>query len=183
MLPFYIGFLILAGYGAAFLMRISHKLWIKGIIVACLGIGVLHLGQQSSRACFKYYADERNPYVYAHTSTDFLNLVQRINQIYPLHPDEQEMLIMVAASPYETWPLPWYLRGFSRVGYWQKVDNSLPWNQAGIIISSTDNLNKLIVLLEGGYVSEFYGLRPDVLIALHVKQDLWDKFLREKANQ
>ena len=28
------------------------------------------------------------------------------------------MLVKVIAGPYEQWPLPWYLRGMTRVGYW-----------------------------------------------------------------
>jgi len=30
-------------------------------------------------------------------------------------------------------------------------------------------------------VSEFYGLRPDVLLALYVERGLWDRFLARTA--
>jgi hypothetical protein len=31
------------------------------------------------------------------------------------------------------------------------------------------------------YVSEFYGLRPEVLLTLHIERGLWDRFLAHAA--
>ena len=43
-----------------------------------------------------------------------------------VHPDREKMLIEVVAGPYETWPLPWYLRRFGRVGYWTRAAEAPP---------------------------------------------------------
>jgi hypothetical protein len=31
------------------------------------------------------------------------------------------------------------------------------------------------------YISEFYGLRPDVLLTLYIERGLWDRFLNGAA--
>ena len=182
-LPFYIGMILLAGEGVVFIIRKTHKIWTRGVVLLLLGLGIFNLGAQSYRANFKYFADPRNPYVYAHTSTDFLNLVQRIEDIAPLHPDHKEMLIKVITGPYETWPLPWYLRKFTRVGYWQEVGAAGEILGVPIIISSIDKLDKLQILLRDDYQSEFYGLRPEVLLAVFIRQDLWNNFLKKQAER
>ena len=32
------------------------------------------------------------------------------------------------------------------------------------------------------YVSEFYGLRPEVVLTLYVERGLWDRFLAQRAD-
>jgi uncharacterized protein (TIGR03663 family) len=180
MLPFYIGFILLAGYGSAFLLKISKKLTFRVVTVLVLGLGVFHLGMQSYRANFKFYADSRNPYVYAQTSTGFLNLVKRINELAPLHPEQNMMLIKVITEPDEAWPLPWYLRDFGRVGYWQEADEAGAVVDVPLIISSLDKTIQLQTYLEDNHILEYYELRPGILLALYIEQNLWDTFLQEK---
>lgn len=181
MLPFYIGIVLLAGNGTAFLLECSKKLMVQSLIVVVLGVGFYQLGVQSFRANFEYHADLRNPYVYAQTSMDFLNLVQRVDDLAQSHPDHKEMLIKVITYPDEAWPLPWYLRGFSRVGYWEEAEEAGDLSEAPLIISSVDKTEKLWPQLQDTHQSEFYGLRPEVLLTLHIRKDLWDKFLERKA--
>ena len=181
MLPFYIGFILLAGYGAAFLLRMSKKAVYRAAVILILCLGVFHLILQSTSANFKYYADSRNPYVYAQTSTDFLNLVKRINDLAPLHPDKQLMLIKVVTKPDEAWPLPWYLRGFGRVGYWQEADEAGELVSVPLIVSSVDKTGQLQPLLEDSHILEHYELRPGVLLVLYIERNLWDAFLKQQG--
>ena len=180
-LPFYTGMVILAGYGTAFLLRRAKKPLAKIIFVLVIMAGTYHLGYQSYRANFIYPADSRNPYVYAHTSTDFMNLIQRIDDLALLHPDNQHMLIVVVSDPSETWPLPWYLRSYTQVGYWtDALDAGIP-EDAPVFITSLDNADILSRRFLAGYQTEYYGLRPEVLLAVHIKKDLWDLFLKHRA--
>jgi predicted membrane-bound mannosyltransferase len=181
LLPFYIGFILLAGTGAVILIKACKNLPFRYVIILVLGFGVLNLGFQSYRANFKFYADPRNPYVYAHTSTDFMNLIQRVQDIASHHPDHNQMLIKVITHSDETWPLPWYLRNFGRVGYWQEVDAAGELADVPIIISSTDKINELQSQMQNNYLSEYFGLRPEVLLAVHTKKDLWNDFLQKRA--
>ncbi len=181
MLPFYIGIILLAGNGAVFLLGYSKKFLVQGLIIALLGAGLYHLGMQSFRANFKFYADPRNPYVYAHTSKDFLNLIQRVNTAARYHPDGTGMLIKVITHPDEAWPLPWYLREFTRVGYWQDAAEAGELKGIPLIITSVDITEKLGPRLRDTHQSEFFGLRPEVLLVLHIQNDLWNKILEKQA--
>lgn len=183
LLPFYIGFILLAGNGASFIIKACKNMFLRGAVVLVIGFGIFNLGMQSYKANFKFYADPRNPYVYAQTSTDFMNLVKRINDLALLHQDHKQMLIKVITNPDETWPLPWYLRSFGRVGYWQKVDAAGDLAEIPVIISSIDKMDDLRPLLQDNYQSEYFGLRPEVLLAVHIKRDLWDDFLQRQAVQ
>ena len=180
LLSFYMGFLLLAGIGATFLLKVCQKNYQKFVFLIALGIALLNLGTQSFQANFRLYADPRNPYVYAQTSPDMLRLVKRIDDLASHHLERKQMLIKVICSPYETWPLPWYLRGYGKVGYWPGVEAAGGFEGVPVIISSQEQAEKLERYLGDKYQSAYYELRPGVLLVLHVQKGLWEKFLRER---
>ena len=53
--------------------------------------------------------------------------------------------------------------------------------QAPVVVASMEHTAALDASLGDRYVSEFYGLRPDVLLALYVERGLWDRFLARAA--
>jgi uncharacterized protein (TIGR03663 family) len=179
-LPFYLGFIVLAGSGAAALLASFRSGPVRALIFVILAAGFLHLGIQARRASFVYPADPRNPYVYAQTSPDFLKLARRVEDLAAVHPDHENMLVKVIAGPYETWPLPWYLRRFGRVGYWQETASAGPPEEAPVIISDTPQAGLLESLLKTSFQSEYYELRPGVFLVLHVRADLWHEYLRSR---
>lgn len=65
-------------------------------------------------------ADRRNPFVYAQPVEDVRRLGKLIRSLASVHPKGREMIIAVSAE--NPWPLPWELRGFPNVGYWQPGD-------------------------------------------------------------
>ncbi len=173
-LPFYLGFILLAGFGLDSALRACRVPFLRLLILLGLGIGLLHLGIQSFRACFRYPADPRNPHVYAQTSPDFLKLVKRIEEIASHQPEGRGLLIKVIAGPYEIWPLPWYLRAFSRVGYWTSAAEVGEIGRPPILITSAEEAVRLEDGLNTVYRSEYYELRPGVLLVLHVRDDIWE---------
>lgn len=181
LLPFTIGFIMLAGSGAAALVVLPRRNAARLGVALVLAAGCLQLGLQSYRANFVFPADTRNPYVYAQTSPDFMKLVRRVEDIAALAPEGRNMLIKVVAGPYETWPLPWSLRRFGRVGYWQDAAAAGDIGRPPAIISSAEEAAKIGPALNADYQSEFYGLRPDVLLTLYVRNDLWESFLKSRA--
>ena len=90
------------------------------------------------------------------------------------------MLVSVIASPHEQWPLPWYLRSMPHVGYWTAPADALALN-APVVVASMDHAAVLERALGDRYASEFYGLRPEVLMSLYVERGLWDRFLAAQA--
>lgn len=183
LLPFYLGFILLAGIGASFLFEKAQKFLSRAALILVLGLGFVHLGFQNYRANFVDYADSRNPYVYAQTSKDFLGLIRRIESVARSHPDRKKMLVKVIAGPYETWPLPWYLRGFEKVGYWQDVDEAGTMAEASLVVCSIDQEEKIVPQLEDNFLSEYYELRPGSLLCLSIRRDLWNEFMSEQEKR
>lgn len=180
LLPFHVGGVALAGYAVARLAAVPAGRMARAAIVAVVVAAAAHLGVQCWRANFRYPADPRNPYAYAHTSPDFLRLLGRVRDIAAVHPDGNGMWVEVIAGPYEQWPLPWYLRAMPRVGYWSRAADA-PARRAPLIIASQDNADALDAELGERYVPEYYGLRaPDVLLSVYVERTLWEQFLKTR---
>ena len=180
LLPVYVGAFALAGIGFAALLQLSGSRAVRGVLAVVLALASLQLGSQAWRAAVTYAADPRNPYVYAQTVPDAVRMATRIRSLSALHRDGARMQVSVIAPPHQQWPLPWYLRTMPNVGYWTEPGDAVAL-QAPVVVSSIDHTEALDKALGDRYVSEFYGLRPEVLEALYVERGLWDRFLAATA--
>ncbi|MBN2318020.1 MAG: TIGR03663 family protein [Acidobacteria bacterium] len=183
LIHFHIGFILLAGCGASLLLQLPKTRVLRGLfIIVVVGAGC-HLGLQNWKANYRYPADTRNPYVYSQTSPDYLRLAGRVADVAALHPDGEDMLIKVIAGPHEQWPLPWYVRNMRRVGYWTNTEEAGRLDDAPVLIASRENAEELEATLGDRYISEFYGLRPWVLLTLYIERTLWERFLESTVDQ
>jgi uncharacterized protein (TIGR03663 family) len=180
LLPFYIGATVLAGIGFAALVQATTSRAVRAALVAVFVIACGQLGWQAWRASVTYASDPRNPYVYAHTVPDAVRMATRIRDLAALHRDGPDMQVSVIAPPHEQWPLPWYLRTLPHVGYWAAPGEALAL-QAPVIVASVDHADALDGILGDRYVSEFYGLRPEVLLTVYIERELWERFLARVA--
>ena len=176
LLPFYVGAIVLAGIGFSTLLHTTASRVVRGAVVAAFVLASGHLAWQAWRAAVTYASDPRNPYVYAQTVPDAVRMATRIRTLATLHPDGERMQVSVLASPHEQWPLPWYLRAMPYVGYWTAPVDALSL-KAPVVVASMDQTAVLDGALGDRYVSEFYGLRPEVLLMLYVERELWERFL------
>ncbi len=177
-LPFYGAWVVLAAIGAAEPLDRSQSRWNRWLLAVAIAVVCGTLGAQSWRANFRYPADPRNPYAYAHTSPDVVRLAGRVRALSALHRDREQMLVAVVAAPQEQWPLPWYLRRQSRVGYWTtaaSADDAL--KQAPLVIASAEQTAAVQAAIGDRYQVEVYGLRPDVLMSVFIERSLWDRFI------
>ena len=182
LLPFYVVVIVLAGIGFSTLVQTTASRAVRGALAAALVIASGQLGWQAWRASVTYAADPRNPYVYAQTVPDAVRMATRIRNLAAVHPDGARMQVSVIAPPHEQWPLPWYLRTMPHVGYWTAPGDA-PALQAPVIVASTDHAAVLDGSLGDRYVSEFFGLRPEVLMALYIERGLWERFLARGSLQ
>jgi uncharacterized protein (TIGR03663 family) len=180
LMPFYAGAVLMAGYGAAAIVGAVRSRPARGLAAGALVAAVLHLAVQDWRANFRYPADPRNPYVYAQTVPDFLRLAQRVTDIAALHPDRSGMLVKVFAGPYEQWPIPWYLRGMTRVGYWPSASGAGRFDDAPVVIAAQDQAGAVGEALGDRYIQESYGLRPEVLLNVFIERESWDRFMASR---
>jgi len=168
---------VLTGIGITLLLgKISDKILRFIIIIACL-LSAWHLGYQIQIENGRFMCDSRNPYVYSHTGTDFLRLPKMINAVAAIDPLNKSMPITIISDEY--WPLPWYLREYSSVGYWQSVPEQPI--ESPLIITSIDTATKLYETLGSKYVQGIYGLRRGVILVAFVRNDLWKKYLEQKT--
>ena len=183
LLGFLHGMILLAGVGAVAGVRgmpWRPARWAAGAILLALAV---QLGWQSWQLNFRFCADQRNPYVYAHTSTDAVNLADLIGRVAQTLPQPETMTVHVVTAV-NYWPLPWYLRTFDRVG-WSKQevlqDPGVDLD-ADVIVTSPEIQDRLDARLRGRYVRPgLYGLRPDVHLALYVREALWQAFLARQG--
>ncbi len=189
-LGFLHGTILLAGVGAVALVRLMPNVLPRLIVIFLLIGGTLHLTWQAYSSNYKHYADARNPYVYAHPTADVFTMVQRVEEMAGVHEDGFNMHIQVICPDSDYWPLPWYLRSFTRVGYWDYVDMNEP--AAPVIIASAsveqELARKLYELPPPGkknlYVPLFdtyMELRPQIELRGYVTKDLWDRFQQGQA--
>jgi len=181
LLPFYVGAIVLAGVGFSTLVQATASRAVRGALAAGLVIVSGQLGWQAWRASVTYASDPRNPYVYAHTVPDAVRMATRIRELAVLHPDGAGMQVSVIAAPHEQWPLPWYLRAMPHVGYWTAPGDALAL-QAPVVVASLEHTAALEASLGDSYVSEYFGLRPEVLLALYIERGLWERFLARVAH-
>jgi uncharacterized protein (TIGR03663 family) len=176
LLPFYAATIAAAGIGFSALVHAAGSRVARVALTTVIAIAAGHLGWQAWRAAVTYASDPRNPYVFAQTVPDAVRMATRIRQLAALHPDGDTMHVTVIAPPHEQWPLPWYLRAMPRVGYWTEPGDPLAL-EAPVIVASPDHTEALDTALGERYMAEFYGLRPEVLLALDTERGLWDHFL------
>ncbi|HEV2486860.1 MAG TPA: flippase activity-associated protein Agl23 [Terracidiphilus sp.] len=120
--------------------------------------GVL-IGHDTRQRVFLQPADETNPYAYAHTSDDILGLPAEIEDMARRNGINSPRVAVIASDP---WPLPWYLRHFNQVGFWQP-GQQVP--DADFYVTSTEAAEQYADRLRG-FRPDFFGSRPGVLILL-----------------
>jgi len=108
---------------------------------------------------FIHPSDETNPYAYAQTSEDLAGLPAEIDELARRGTIKSPRIAVIASDP---WPLPWYLRHYSQVGFWQ------PGQQAGdadFYVTSPEAGEQYKDRLRG-FRPEFFGVRRGVFILL-----------------
>ena len=175
LLSFFQGMILLAGVGAAALVELARARPLKVALVAVLIALTSHLAWEAWRASFVDAADRRNPYVYAQTVPDVLNLVHRAEGIARVAPAGFETVVKIIAPDNDYWPMPWYLRRFKHLGWYAKVPDD-PFAPLVVVSSKLnarlDEKSDRKWLMVG--ISE---LRPGNFFELSVELELWKKYV------
>ncbi|HEV3468403.1 MAG TPA: flippase activity-associated protein Agl23 [Pyrinomonadaceae bacterium] len=126
---------------------------------------------------FREYDNDRYPYVYSHSQREMLALVAEVERLAGRTGRGTETAVSVASPEY--WPLPWYLRDYTGVGYHGSVSARYDPQATPIVIGresdnpTEDQLGKLRPALGPDYQKVgTYALRPGVRLALFARRDL-----------
>jgi len=139
----------------------------RAITAIIAGAAVSFSLYQAIDVSFVNYDNDAYAYIYAHTKRDFLGLVNEIDAIAAANPAKKDIGITVI-SP-EHWPLPWYLREYTHVGYWgHVVDTSEP-----IVIALKPQVPEVESRL-GKLYREYstHDLRPGNTLVMFVRKDI-----------
>ncbi|HWD20847.1 MAG TPA: flippase activity-associated protein Agl23 [Verrucomicrobiae bacterium] len=178
LLGFWHGAILLAGIGAGAIWERKSWRWLAAPVLGAISLqlagsawwvnfGQAHGAPESSAPS--------NPYVYAQTSPDIIRLVDTINGIAQASPEKFGAVLEVV-SPESYWPLPWYLRRFERVGFWEQM----PDQPLAPIMVVAANLGAALDERPGRthLMAGYFKLRPDVFMELYVRIDLWTRYVQ-----
>jgi len=170
-LNFIVPLAIVAGYAVQSIYELDTGQWRIPAVVMLVAIAVS--GYQTIDLNFFNYDndDEYYVYVYAHTRREVIKLVDEINRI--AQSKEGGLTGITIVSP-DYWPLPWYLRNYTRVGYYGRMT---PSNEPIIIASESQRgeiestFGQLYQQVPSGNASGSFPLRPGVNLLLYVRRD------------
>jgi uncharacterized protein (TIGR03663 family) len=186
LLGFFHGLILIAGVGAVSLAGAARSALARTVVTAFLVAAAAHLGWQAWAGSFRFEADPRNPYVYAHTSRDVFEIAGRVEKLSQVHPERLAMPIEIVSRE-NLWPLPWYLRRFSAVR-WERGSSEGTLN-APVILTTPESegavVRKLYEVRPPGerelYMNIFdtrVELRPGVEVRGYASKTLWDEYRR-----
>ena len=169
-LNFIVPLALIAGYAIQAIYEWDHG---RLRLVAALMLVAISVGTyQSIDLNFFNYDTDRMPYVYvyAHTKRNTLDLVDEIERIAKEEAGPQTGISII--SP-DYWPLPWYLRDYTRVGYFGRMAATTEAivianeNQKPEIEANFGELYEQIMSNEPGGTFE---LRPGVKLLLYQRR-------------
>ncbi|MEW6199949.1 MAG: flippase activity-associated protein Agl23 [Planctomycetota bacterium] len=185
------GMIVLAGVGAATLLRGVRVLAARCkaeprtarsarmpvltavLVAAVLLAGTVQLGWQAQRSISpRFDASHYNPCAYSYTVRDVERLAAQLDELAALHPAGRQMLIKVIVP--NPWPLPWYLRCFEQVGYWESVPDD---PDADVILVSHTLQPELDPHRRDEYQVSLRGLRRDEVLYVYVRPPLWEAYV------
>ena len=172
-LNFVVPLAIIAGYAIEAIYRMDSSRLRFPIAVMAIA-AVLGLYQTIDLNFFNYDNDDTYyVYVYAHTKRDTIQLVEEVEKLARENPQKKQTGITIVSPDY--WPLPWYLRNYSRVGYFARMT---PSNEPIIIASESQraemdtNFGELYQLVPSGAGNAGYELRPGVNLLLYKRKTM-----------
>jgi uncharacterized protein (TIGR03663 family) len=125
---------------------------------------------------FLHYDDDSYPYVYSHTRREAVEMVREVERA-GARAGVKEPGVSVVSPEY--WPLPWYFRDNTRVGYTSTVGSNYDPQTTLVVIgrksdtASEDQSAKLRAVLGSAYVEVgTYALRPGVQLVLFERRDI-----------
>ena len=146
----------------------------------CLGCFILMTlvfqTQQSIAANQGFENDARLPYAYVSTSRDLVSLEAWLMQLVEMTPEIEDQTVAVVGNGY--WPLPWYLRMFNSIGYWDQPEVNMI--DAPFVFVVEDSVQTTNALLSDSHVAFPRGLRANVSMTLYLRKDLWKKWIETR---
>lgn len=169
-LNFIVPLALIAGYAIQAIYELDHRQLRLAAVFLLLALGIA-VYQSIDLNFINYDNDnEKYVYVYAHTKRSTINLVNEVERIAKENSGNTTGITIV--SP-DYWPLPWYFRNFSRVGYYGRMAASTE----PVIIANANqkeeidtNFGHLYDQVAGPEPGGTFELRPGVSLLLYQRR-------------
>jgi len=159
---------VLAGLSVVGLAGMRRPGQVVLLVLAALALGSQY--RQTRYAIGRLASDARNPFAYVPTRRDIEGVESWLPQLAAKAPQHTLEPLAVIGSGY--WPLPWYLRSFKAIGYWQEP----PANIANfpIVFCVPETTEAVMPLLATTHKMLLRGLRDNVALTMFIRNDIWD---------
>lgn len=164
LLNFVVPLALIAAYALQALYEMDHRMLIPVAVISIVATGVA--AYQTIDLNFFNYDNDKGyyVYVYAHTTRSTLDLVNEVERIAKENSGGTTGITIV--SP-DYWPLPWYFRNFSRVGYFGRMAAS----SEPIIVANANQKDEMDANF-GQYYEQVSSKEPDGTFELRPGVDL-----------
>ncbi len=160
------------------LWNVSKRPVVIRILISAIALAALFTQlQQSRRAIGRYASDERNPFAYVPTRRDAEALETWLGQLRANAGSDKLEPIAVVGSDY--WPLPWYLRQFDQIGYWQSPAPEII--KLPLVFTLPETTAGVAELLKDSHMPLPRGLRTGVPLHVFVRNDVWKQWMEAGA--
>ena len=180
-LNFIVPLALIAGYVAQFIyeldggqVRLVAAIWFLTLVSVYQTIDLNFVNYDNDRG---YYV-----YVYAHTTRGMIDLVKQIEEIAAKE-DGPTTGISILSPDY--WPLPWYLRNYTRVGYYGRTAAT---SEPMIIVNANQkqeidtNYGAVYEQVRSNAADGGFDLRPGVRLLLYKRRQFLLGGLSIRAN-
>ncbi|WDE98602.1 phospholipid carrier-dependent glycosyltransferase [Lentisphaera profundi] len=172
-----LGLYFLAAYAIKVLLVKFSSVKSQVIIFSLLALCSIDLIRQN--ILLSDLISTKNPYAYAHPVFNIEDLNQQVDDI--AFSSDLNYNLPIHFITHDYWPLPWYLRKYNKVAYWDHSRPSTQLSELPIIIYSTEN-QALSDELASTHTSSLYGLRTATHLNLACRNDLWQQLLKQREN-
>ncbi len=164
-LNFLVPLVLVAAVGVRVVLELLPRSLVRWPSLVLFALLTFALGRETQRLCFRFPADSYNPLAYSPSVPDVLRLQTSLEAYAATRPEALSLPIQVVGS--DLWPLPWYLRHFAQVGFWEKAPDKL---FAPVIICSALESEKVAKRLGEAWSYSYYGLRPEFIVVVFTKK-------------
>jgi uncharacterized protein (TIGR03663 family) len=177
-LSFILPVCLVAGYA---INEIAQKRKAAAAVLVLIAAGVL--AAQTIELNFFSYDNESRPYVYVQSKREFLDLFAKIDEFGQKTGKGNDIGVAIVSKEY--WPMPWYLRNYSKAIF---HGEPVPANTVELIVSAQEQENECLEdetpdakCRQLEHYNDYYELvgtypmRPGVNLKLYARNDLVGK--------
>lgn len=173
LLSFLCGFMFLCALSVRY-MSSNFARPVNKVLALLAVLMIFDLGRQSALVnAEEFCVTDKNPYAYVQPFYDVEDMSTRIEEISKVEGSGYEMPVHFLTPEY--WPLPFYLKKFKNVGYWENEIPQLDLKQLPVIITTPDR-EELVKGLEESHFPEFRGRMPGYHLLVFYRKDLWERY-------